>query len=548
MARERRSRQAARQPAGQPAGQLAKRGLLDRALLWLVPLCLSLFGLNALRFVLTGAPGVADVAHLAAIDLPLGQLLGWIAGNPQPDLTPAPARGAPLPLIVDWLLWRVDPFGIAGLRLAHLAMVLAALALLLRALVMRMDHRTAALAGLAVALSPRFVETVASLGPEPFVLALFCWQLAILLTRGKIGGREPLVMFAAVGAASGLCGPTGLVAAGSLFAAFVLTARDRPDLVRRLRHVVPALLAGALPLLLPDPDGAPAQPPTMRGLASFGLKLVAHNADMLLMPGWLLLLGGTGGLILLGLYSQARRLVRNGLAERMQPFALLLGATSIGLVLTLFGGSVLGRLARPEPTAPAWLGLLVTLLAAACFAPRLLAGGEGMRRLRRAAAGMMIAGSLVGAVSHQYRAEWFAAGPEAGLARALAAADGSRAIVYAGPDWGRAYFPHAWLAPGDADQWLLGVEGTAVHRILPGGNAAEPEPLAALDRYDALVLVRVQRRGWRDLAAAGASRASGVIAPASLDPFIPRWKAAPARSHPGTYWLTTQHLEKDVTY
>ena len=524
-------------------GAVAVRGNLDGVLRRLVPLALLVLILNGLPFALAGAPGVGDVAHLRAIALPIGRLLGWIAGTPAPDLVPAPLRSAPLPLLVDWLIWRALPFGMAGLRLVHLLLAAAALGLLLRALSMRMDLRTAVVAGFAIALSPRIVEPITNLGPDPFVISLFCVQLAMLLTRGKIGGPAPLASFGASAAASGLCGVTGMIASASLLAMLLFAAPDRRDLWRRLRVSLLVLLVWAFPLAIQLGAGRDDAMSSI-GLARLGTKLVAHNADLLLIPGAALLAAGTAVLILLGTYSYGERLLRNGPSERTHPFALLLLATAVGGALVLVAGPLLRLYVWIEPPAQAWLALLLILLAAACFTPRLVVATDGLRRLRRFGTAMMIAGALIGTIAFQYRADWFAAGPETGLGRALEAAGRDHAIVYAGGDWGRAYFPHAWLMPQDDDQWLLAFDGTMVQRVLPGGQLGPSQPLAALDGYGALVIARIDRRGWRDLNAVTNTQAIGALPPAPLDGFSKAWIAEPAQAAPGEYWLTTQLLRK----
>ena len=160
----------------------------------------------------------------------------------------------------------------------------------------------------------------------------------------------------------------------------------------------------------------------------------------------------------------------------------------------------------------------------------------------------MIAGAVSGSIAYHYRADWFAAGPEAGLARALDVTGRNRAIVYAGMDWGRAYYPHSWLAPADNEHWLLTLDGRPVQRIHPGGQPGDPQPLSALDGYDALVVVRSDRRGWRDLNAVSNTEAIGAMPPATLDAFPSYWEPEPAQAAPGEYWLTTQLLRKRVHF
>lgn len=525
-------------------GTIGTQGAIDVLLRNFTVLALLLFVLNALRFALSGAPGVSDIAHLRAIALPFGQLVGWIAGSTDTSLVPAPPHSAPLPLLLDWLIWRALPFGIPGLRIAHLLLALGAITLLQRAVAMRMDQRAALLSALVIALSPRFIEAVTNLGADPYVFVLFSVQLAILLTRGKIGGPDPLLMFTAASAACGLCGITGMLAASSLLAILLFSAPDRSEARRRTRIILFILPVWAFLIYVQITTGAPTDQLTTRWLISASTKLVVHNADLLLLPGAALLVGGMAMLILLGLYSYFRRLGRNGLSERTHPFALLLIGAFVGLSLTFLAGPILRLYAWTEPAAQSWLGLLIALLAAACFTPRLVPATEFLRRLRRIAAGGMVAGAVIGTISYQYRADWFVAGPEAGLSKALEAAGRNRAILYTGSDWGRAYFPHDWLSPDDDDQWLLTLDGRHVQHISPGGRASDPEPLTALDGYDALIVARATRRGWRDLHAVTNTDAIGALPPASLKAFPPQWQAQPAQAAPGEYWLTTQLLEK----
>ncbi len=528
---------------GRSGGTTGAQGAIDVLLRNLIPVALLLFGLNALRFALSGAPGVSDIAHLKAIALPFRQLASWIAGGSGASLVPTPPHAAPLPMLLDWLIWRAQPFGIHGLRIVHLALALATVALLLRAIAMRMDQRTALLSALLIAFSPRFIEAITNLGADPYVFTLFCLQLAILLTRGKIGGPDPLLLFAGAGVACGLCGVAGMLASGSLFAVLLFSAPDPGESWRRARILLIVLPIWATLLYVQITAGAPADRLTTRWLISASTKLIVHNADLLLLPGAALLAGGMGVLILLGLYSYVGRLRRNGPSERTHPFALLLVGTLVGLALTFLTGPVLRLYGWTEPAAQSWLGLLVGLLATACFTPRLVPATEALRRIRRIAAGAMIAGAVSGTIAYYYRADWFAAGPEAGLASALDAAGRNRAILYSGADWGRAYFPHDWLAPEDSDQWLLTLDGRSVQHILSGGQLSVPQPLTALDGYDALVVARVLRRGWRDLHAVTNTDAIGALPPASLAAFPPRWQAQPAQAAPGEYWLTTQLLQ-----
>jgi len=507
--------------------------------------CLLILAANALRFALTTLPGVADIAHLQALALPWRDLLGWLLGAPSVVLVPAPSHAAPLPLLADALLWRMDPFGLAGLRIVHLLFALGGIGLLLHALALRIDQRTAMFAGIVIALSPRFIEAIVDLGPEPYVLTLFCAQLAILLTRGKIGGRDPLLSFALLGAANALCGVGGALASLTLFAMLLFAAPDGAEARRRLRAGLPTLPVLLVPLLLQLRFAPPAEPLSLEGLVSLATKLAAHNADMLLLTGVFLRVPGMALLILLGIFGLIGRVRRNGPSERTHPFAILLAGALAGVVLVVLFGPVLRIHVWSEPGRHAWLSLLLTLLAAASFTPRLLTEEKGLRRFRLIGAGAMIAGALVGTLVYHYRAEWFDAGAQSGLDRAIDAAGPDTAIVYAGPDWDHAYFPHSWLRPGDMNQWLLAPGGRTVQRILPGGRVSRlQQPPSVLDGYARLILARIDRRGWRDLRYVANNDAIGAMPPAPLDHFSPIWHADPAQAAPGEYWLTTQIIRK----
>jgi len=519
------------------------QGSKDEALRRLLPLTLLLFALNSFRFVIDSAPGVGDVAHLRAIALPLGRLIGWIAGASEPGLLPEPLRTAPLPLLVDWLLWRLDPVGIAGLHGAHLLLALGALALLLRALAMRIDARAAMVAGLFPRRPRGWLERTRGWGRVPSVSFRFGGRLATLLPGGKMGGPRRRGRLAFTAAAAGLCGITGMLSSASLFAALIHAAPDRVALRRRALAALPVLALWAVPLTAQILAPPTATWVTSFDLARLGLKLLAHNADLLQLPGAALLVGGTAVLIGVGAYGYAMRRLRNGSSERTHPFALLLMAALVGTALVLIAGPLLRLYLWVDPAAQSWLALLLVLLAAACFTPRLVQS-SGLQRIRRFAAGAMIAGAVAGAIAFQYRADWFAAGPEAGLPRAPQSAGRNRAIVYASFDWGRAYYPHAWMAPDDGNQWLLSVDAGSVQRVLDGGQLGQPEPLSALDGYDTLVIARIDRRGWRDLNAVTNMDVIGALPPAPIDQFPGLWIAEPARAAPGEYWLTTQLLRK----
>ncbi len=262
-------------------------------------------------------------------------------------------------------------------------------------------------------------------------------------------------------------------------------------------------------------------------------------------PARFLLVAGTAILILFGSFSYLGRLLRNGPSERTHPFALLLFAVLVGAAMVVVTGPVLRLYSWTEPTAQAWLALLIILLAAACFTPRLVRATDSARRLRLLGAVLMLAGAIAGTISYQRRAEWFAAGPEAGLARALDAAGADRAIIYAGADWSRAYFPHAWLAPEDDEQWLLSRDGTAVQRVLPGGQLGPTQPARVLETYDTLLVVRIDRRSWRDLRALGDIPVFPGMALAPPEAFK-SWVGDPTASTPGEYWLLTQLLTKVI--
>ncbi len=526
-------------------GMTETQRTIDELLRYHIPFILLLFVLNGLRFALIGAPGIGDIAHINAVELPFGRLLDWIMGRPDTILVPAPAHSAPLPLLLDWAIWRLQPFGMPGLRTMHLAMAMAVLALLLRAIALRMDQRTAIIASLVIALSPRLIEAVTNLGSDPYVFILFCWQLALLLARGKLGGPLPLTSFVAVGAACGLCGIAGIAAAGSLFIVLLATTPSRTNLWRRLGLMAPVLLLWIFLIGQQSLTSVVGDRLTSNWLVSVITKLFVHNADLLLLPGALLLAGGTLTLILLGFYSYAGRFLRNGSSERTHPFALLFLATLTGALLAFIAGPVMRLYAWTEPAAQSWLCLLVTLLAASCFTPRLIPSSAGIpRKMRRFAAGAMIAGAISGSIAYQYRADWFAAGPEAGLERAQDAAGRNRAILYAGMDWERAYAPHHWLTPGDRDQWRLSRDGRSVQHIDEGGDLSPPQPLSALARYPALILARVDRRGWRSLYGVTNSEAISALPPAPLAAFQAGWTADPAQAAPGEYWLTTQLLRR----
>jgi len=520
--------------------------IIDRMRRHVVALCLLLFAASALRFAVTGAPGLDDIAHLQAIALPLPDLLGWIAGSDATGLRPAPSHAAPLPLLLDALLWRIDPFGLTGLRLLHLAMALAAFGLLLRAVAMRMDRRTALVAGLLIALSPRLIEAVTNLGPDPYVVIIFCCQLAILLTRGKIGGRDPLLLLCILGVLAALCGVAGALATLTLFAMLLVAAPDRAEARHRLRAALRTLPALLIPIALQIGFGPPAEAPTLELLIGFANKLLAHNADLLLPTGVLLRVPGIALLILIGMIGLARRLRAHGPSERTHPFAVLLAGCVAGALLVLVAGPLLRLHDWSEPTRHAWLSLLVGLLAATAFTPRLISADEALRRIRLAGAGAMIAGALVGTIAYHYRADWFGAASQAGLDRALAAAGPRAAIVYTGADWERAYVPHRWLrGPAANDQWLLTGDGRHVQHLLPDGRLSDVRQAPdALDGHAALVLVRIDRRGWRDLRNVVNSAAASAMPPARLDHFSPMWRADPAQAAPGEYWLTTQILRR----
>ncbi len=511
-------------------------------------LSLLLFAASGVRFSLESAPGVSDIGHLGALSLPFGRLLGWLLGAAEPSLVPAPPASAPLPILLDWLIWRVNPFGLAGLRIAHVAMATGAIALLIHALKLRIDMRAAALAAVVIALSPRFVAAVTSLGATPYIFALFCWQLSILLTRGKIGGPEPLLLLTGLAAATGLCGPAAMPAVATLFAMLLLSAPDRSELLRRCGYAACAVLAWTWPLVMQIRLGEPVDPFSKQGVVSLLIKLVAHNADLVILPGGLILAAGTALLILLGSLAFLDRLRRNGMAERGSPFGLLLIGNGCGLAFVLLAGPSLRLYPWTEYANQSWLSLLVVLLAAACFTPRLLASEGISRRFRQLGAGLMLIGALSGILSYHLRAEWFAAGPEAGLQRALTLASNSRAVVYTGADWGRTYFPHAWLNPDDNDQWLLTLDATAVQRVSPGGRLSEPQPLAVLNGYTTIVLARIERHGWRDMRAVAGSGLIGAMPPASISEFSTAWRPEPPQASPGEQWLTTQILRNGMSF
>lgn len=526
------------------SGALVERHPLEGLFRALLLLPFLIFAASALRFAWQDLPGLGDVAQLRAVNMPFARLAGWIAGNAEPRLLPAPARTAPLPLLVDWLIWHFGSAAPRALRVAHILIAMIGLAVLIRALSLRIDRRVALIAGLLIALSPRVVAAVIGIGPNPFIFALFCCLLAIVLTRGKMGGPVPLLMFTAIAAALGLCGIAGMLAAASLFLPFLLSAANRADAWRRLGALALILPVWLPPLVEQILDGTRTEAMTPQGLVVLTSKLIAHNADLVLMPGAALMLGGTALLILIGLRGLMRRRRRNGAAENDHPVALLFAAAATGAVLVLLGGPLLRLYPWLDPSAQNWLVLLTILLAAVCFTPRLVPTAPTIRRARAIALVMALCGSAIGTLTYHYHANWFASGPERGLRQALAQTGSNRALIYASYDWGRVYFAHAWTAPDDNEQWLLSLDGKSAQRVLPGGRLLDPQPLASLDGYDALIIARVERRGWRELSALVAGDIVGAVPPAPLRGFPTAWRPEPPQAAPGEVWLTTQILRK----
>jgi hypothetical protein len=130
------------------------------------------------------------------------------------------------------------------------------------------------------------------------------------------------------------------------------------------------------------------------------------------------------------------------------------------------------------------------------------------------------------------------------MGRQLVAGPGA-ALLYVGAGWGQVYFPRHWRFPDAQEQWILALDNNSVHRLFPGGRIElNSSPLDRLKTYPALVLVRVERRSWRDLR----NYVPQGVFGATLDEALPAdqlelaWDSEPPRIMPGEHWLTTRIL------
>lgn len=519
----------------------------DRLLLLLT---IGLFVVGGVVFARAQNVWVDETTQLSGISLPLGRMIAWLTGAREPALGVPPDRMPPISYIVDAAFWRLWGDNLFAFRMLHLAIAVAGLAVLLDAVRFRIGVAAMVVAGLLLTLLPKLTDQVVEIRSYTMLFALSCGQVAMVLRRRDKAGWSWIVAFAALGLISSYTHFFGVVATSAFFVALFVASESRAAALRIIAVYAALLLlwAGLIPFVTGAASASAAldrADMSLGGVVTYLLKLIGHSANLLTWQGAALLFGGAlllAAMTLAGLAWQARR---EGDAVRRDPVVILVVALIAGLGATLAAGLVVIGFNPTKPSYSVWMIPVIATVIGAAFAkplPGRIAAGA-----RVLAAAIMLIGAAWGQWDFLSRADWFAHGPEVALSRAVTSAGPRTAVVYIGPAWAFGYYPQYWRRRDALDQWLLADDGQGVHRIARGGDPSGPaQPLATLDRYDAIVVARIDLSSYRDFRSkvSGTAIAEGAI----VDQGFPdrHWSAGQAVATPGFIALTTQTIVRQA--
>lgn len=493
---------------------------------------------------------IDETTQLSGASLPLGRMIAWLTGAPEPALGVPPDRMPPISYVVDAAFWRLWGDNLFAFRMLHLAIASAGLIVLLDAVRVRLGIAAMVVTGLLLALLPKLADQAVEIRSYPMFFALSCGQLAMILHRRDQSGWPWILAFGALGLASSYTHFFGVVATSAFAVALFVASEDRTAALR-----VAAVYAGLVVLwtgLIPFVTSAASisgaedhADMSIGGIVTYLLKLIGHSANLLTWQGAALLFGGALLLMAMTLAGLAWQSRRDGVGIRRDPLAILIVALLAGLCATLAAGVVVAGFNPTKPSYSIWMMPVIATLIGAAFARPL--PGRVAAWLRVAAAAIMLVGAAWGQWDFLSRANWFTHGPEVALSRAVTDAGPRTAVVYVGPAWAFGYYPQYWRRRDALDQWLLADDGQGVHRIARGGDPSGPaQPLAVLDRYDAIVVARIDLSSYRDFRSkvSGTAIAEGAI----VDQGFPdrHWSAGQAVASPGFIALTTQTIVRQA--
>lgn len=488
---------------------------------------------------------VDESTQLLGSALPLGRLIAWLAGHPEPLGVPAD-RMPPLGYLVDWTWGRVGGSAPFGYRLLHLAFAGAGVAAMV-ALAGRLYGPVAALVtGLLLVASPGLITIGVEIRAYPLFFAATALQLWLLsgLCERAAPSSSRLAAFVAAGLVAVYVHFFGLVSSSALFCGLIAArARSRRDVLRfgAAWAALLVLASGIAPFVggarAISNDAAP-QEDALSQAATYLPRIYGHSA-MLLHPFLTIVLFlGVVALLAVAAWRAVETMRERPLRERAGLEPALFVALAAGLAATIAAGLVASGFDPMKPSYSIWMVPLIALLAGAACAPG--------ARLARAATVIAALGLLALApitLAFARHADWFVHGPEGAISAAIGARPADTAIVYVDRDWGYGYFPLVRRFGASLPQFLLDAQGRLVPLVDADPNSA-PVSSALLARYRQVLLISIETRTGDDLRAL----IGGIADPALFAPpagEIDGWHITNLVVRPGLYWLRLARMERN---
>jgi hypothetical protein len=488
---------------------------------WLVGLLLGCFVLACVRFALVQDIWIDESTQLSGVRLPLGELVGWLAGTHANRFGVPGDRMPPLAYLPDHLWWAAAGASVLRFRLFHILLATCGVAVVARTEIAALGRHWLGVGTAFLVLSPKMIEAAAELRCYPLFFTVASVLVALFL---NIVQRRPepvawgkLLLFGAGCVVLSYIHFFGVVAAFAMFATLLLAfCTNRTSLLRVLTvgAGLALCLLGLYPFIFGATSISPAGPAATPGDITYYLPMLIGHPSLLIYPVAAVLYFGACALLLLAAAYGAARRARQ---RRTEPLDWLLAVALVGCAATIVPGLVISSFSALKPSYSIWLMPVFALLIA-------LGAGQPIglstwdRYGRAGAAAAMLVGAAIATGVFLVQAPWFVHGPHQLIATARELSPPNTAILYAEPaTYAYGYFPMVYQSGGHLPQWLAEPDGVA--RLTADGTAP-PQPASALALYQGLVVVDIRARHYTDLRDCLNDRCPAFVTPPLVDQLV----------------------------
>ena len=493
---------------------------------------------------------IDETTQLSGATLPLGRMLAWLSGAPEPSFGVPPDRMPPISYLIDagcdhTLCARPYDF-----RLLHLLIAAMGVALGIWLAARRFGLAAAAVTGAMLALSPKMTELGVEIRAYPIFFTITVAQLAVLagLIEAETITLRRLLPMLLLGVLAVYTHFFGLVSSMAIFVGlFAARAASRREagLIAGAAAALVVLAAGLKPFI-----GGAAAASGDEGM-SLGAgdavlwvsRLVGHPSLMLSTLAALLFFLTLLLLLLLTVAAIVLALADKGLpARRSLPIALLVALAS-GLAVTLCASLVMRGFNPLKPSYSIWAYPVLALLLGAA-----VRDDRPIGRVAKVTALLFVAGAVWTQAIFLSRAEWFVHGPSTRVAAAIGDDPRRVAIIYH-DKWALGFFPIYYRYHEGLAQWAQAPDGT-IHRLRAGG-AMDPQPAGAhaFDGIDRVIIADIRASSFRDLRALYAGKTDPDESPRytglTSDPVLQPFTAGSPQSWPGLYAVSLTPLGRN---